>query len=105
MSNTRNAILQMTKWLDRQEKIEMFGRYVNDQAEENQDPLTRTIMLAKQPAVHAQPISKIEELHSAPYFSRDLKCFLNSLLSQGQSILHSQLQHASLGLGLECLDV
>lgn len=35
--NTRNAIPQMTKWLDRQEKIEMFGRYVNNQAEENQD--------------------------------------------------------------------
>ncbi|KIM60377.1 hypothetical protein SCLCIDRAFT_92867, partial [Scleroderma citrinum Foug A] len=56
VSNTRNAIPQMTKWLDRQEKIETFRRYVNDQAEENQDPLTRTITLAKQPAtIKAKP--------------------------------------------------
>ena len=62
-------------------------------------------MLAKQPAVHAQSISIIQELHSAPYFSRDLKRFLNSLLPRGQAIPHAQLQYADLGLGLDQLDV
>ncbi|KAI6043240.1 hypothetical protein EDC04DRAFT_2866370 [Pisolithus marmoratus] len=38
------------------------------------------ISLAKHPAVHTQPIQMIEELHSMPHFSRDLKYFLSSLL-------------------------
>ena len=62
-------------------------------------------MLAKQPAVHAQSISIIQELHSAPYFSRDLKRFLNSLLPHKQAIPRAQLQHTDLGLGLDQLDI
>ena len=108
-SNTRNAIPQMTKWLERQEKIEMFGRYVNrtleDEDEQDRLPGTVGIVLAKRPAVHAQPVAAIEQLHSAPYFSRDLKTFLNALLPRGQAISRAQLQYADLGLGLDRLDV
>ncbi|KIM53735.1 hypothetical protein SCLCIDRAFT_138349 [Scleroderma citrinum Foug A] len=108
-SNTRNAIPQMTKWLERQEKIEMFRRYMDRglAEDDNLNGLIRTvgIVLAKQPAVHAQSISIIQELHSAPYFSRDLKHFLNSLLPCGQAIPRAQLQHADLGLGIDRLDV
>ncbi|KIM61139.1 hypothetical protein SCLCIDRAFT_122751, partial [Scleroderma citrinum Foug A] len=108
-SNTRNTIPQMTKWLEKQEKIEMFRRYMDRGLEEddNLDGLIRMvgIVLAKQPAVHAQSISIIQELHLVPYFSRDLKHFLNSLLPCGQAIPHAQLQHADLGLGLDQLDI
>ncbi|KAI6007912.1 hypothetical protein EDC04DRAFT_2871611 [Pisolithus marmoratus] len=75
-SNTRNLIPQMTR-----------------------------IALAKCPAVHTQPIWTIEELHSAPHFSKDLKHFLNSLLPTRQAITHVQLQHVDLGLGLDILDI
>ena len=108
-SNTRNVLLQMTKWLERQEKIEMFGRYVSHslEEEESDDLLTQTvgIVLAKHPTVPSQSIRSIEVLHSAPYFSRDLKCFLNSLLPPGQAISCAQLQYLDLDLGLECFDV
>ncbi|KIM50096.1 hypothetical protein SCLCIDRAFT_1187377 [Scleroderma citrinum Foug A] len=97
----------MTKWLDRQEKIEIFCHYLDHQLEEDalNTTLTRKIVLAKQPAVHVQPISTIKEHHSAPYFSRDLKCFLNTLLPHGETIPCTQLQHAELGLSLQQLDV
>ena len=62
-------------------------------------------MLAKHPTVPSQSIHSIEVLHSALYFSRDLKCFLNSLLPPGQAISCAQLQYLDLGLGLECFDV
>ena len=106
VSNTRNTIPQMTKWLERQEKIEMFRRYM-DQGLEEDDNLIRMvgIVLAKQPAVHTRSISIIQELHSVAYFSRDLKCFLNSLLPHVQAIPYVQLQHTDLGLGLNQLDV
>ncbi|KAI5981878.1 hypothetical protein EDC04DRAFT_2874695 [Pisolithus marmoratus] len=83
-SNTRNLIPQMMRWLDRQEKIAM-------------------IVLAKCPAVHAQPIWTIEELHSTPHFSKDLKCFLNSLLPPNKQLLvcsYSMLTWAYVGLNI-----
>jgi len=108
-SNTRNALPQMTKWLERQEKIEMFGQYVGHSLEEEEgnNLLTWTvrIILAKHPTVHSQSICSIKVLHSAQYFSRDLKRFLNSLLPPGQAISRVQLQYLDLGLGLECFDV
>ena len=49
----------------------MFGRYVNctleDEDEQDRLPGTVGIVLAKRPAVHAQPVAAIEQLHSAPY--------------------------------------
>jgi hypothetical protein len=104
-SNTRNPIPQMTRWLDRQEKIAMFRRYIDRSPEENLLARAVKIVLAKRPAVHAQPIQTIEELHSAPHFSRDLKRFLNSFLPSGQAIPRAQLQNIDLGLGLDVLDV
>ena len=94
-SNTRNVFLQMIKWLERQEKIEMFGRYVSSLEEQGNELLMQTvrIVLAKHLTVHSQPIHSIEALHSAPYFSRDLKHFLNSLLPPGQTVSHAQLQY------------
>ncbi|KAI6011627.1 hypothetical protein EDC04DRAFT_2871055 [Pisolithus marmoratus] len=56
----------------------------------NPIPQMMRIALAKHPAVHAQLIWMIEELHSVPHFSKDLKCFLNSLLPlDKQSLMHS----------------
>ena len=106
-SNTRNVFPQMIKWLERQEKIEMFGRYVSSLEEQGDELLTQTvrIVLAKRPTVHSQPIHSIEALHSAPYFSRDLKRFFNSLLPPGQTVSRAQLQYMDLGLGLDRLDI
>ena len=87
----------------------MFGRYVNrmleDEDKQDRLPGMVGIVLAKRPAVHAQPVAAIEQLHSAPYFSRDLKMFLNALLPRRQAISRAQLQYANLGLGLDRLDV
>ncbi|KAI6046816.1 hypothetical protein EDC04DRAFT_2557607 [Pisolithus marmoratus] len=86
VSNTRNLIPQMTRWLDRQDQIAMFQQYIDHPLEENLFSWAMRIVLAKHPTIHAQLIWMIEELHSVPHFSKDLKHFLNSLLPPGQAI-------------------
>ncbi|KAI6010552.1 hypothetical protein EDC04DRAFT_2871165 [Pisolithus marmoratus] len=74
-SNTRNLIPQMMRWLDRQEKIATFRRYIDH---------------------------PLEEHFKTPH---NLKHFLNSLLPPRQAITCAQLQHVDLGLGLDVLDI
>ncbi|KAF9533412.1 hypothetical protein CPB83DRAFT_757482, partial [Crepidotus variabilis] len=98
-SNKRDIFPQMTAWLSRREKISMFDNYLHflDQdhplspSSSTEKPATSTITIAKWPPHPRCPIKTIQDIHSAPHFSEDLKNFLNSFLSHPTSNFRAQL--------------
>jgi len=106
-SNFRNELPQMTQWLSRQEKVAMFQSYLshyqseeerNEESEEAIDGRSQLVgvMIAKRPAAPSQTLSSIQTKHGCPSFTYHLCIFLNSFLSRGDTILHSQLPYTLL---------
>jgi hypothetical protein len=100
-SNFKNEVPQMTCWLSRQEKVSLFQSYIQDFISEGDSPSTLSLSrvdlaISQRPTVHAQTISSIQNSHHAPSFSFHLRQYLNTLLSQGDSIPHAQLANAQL---------
>jgi len=92
-SNSRNEFPQMIRWLERQEKTACFENYLDTmKAERHPDPgrniqqharnfAGQPIQIAKKPHSPGCPIPTIEQDHNCPFFSRDLKDYLNALSS------------------------
>lgn len=106
-SNFRNEVPQMTRWLERQEKIALFQSYVNsrtkddaEEEEEDEPPTPRSpltgLVIARQPAISGQSISSIQQNHNAPSFAHHLRNYLNSLLPQGETLSRAEIPYAQL---------
>lgn len=86
-SNKRDAFPQMVRWLERQEKIVAFDRYLEAVAPQ-QGPLNKKskssptgtrISIAKHPDSTSK-LSVIEHTHKAPGFSLRLRQYLNTFM-------------------------
>lgn len=105
-SNFRNEVPQMTRWLERQEKISLFQSYVNyktnDDAEEDEEEPANSrstltgLVIAQQPAVSGQTISSIQKNHDAPSFGHHLRNYLNTLLPPEEILSRLQVPYAHL---------
>ncbi|KDQ58816.1 hypothetical protein JAAARDRAFT_193332 [Jaapia argillacea MUCL 33604] len=90
-TNHKDERPQMVKWVTQQEKVASFTSYVEwrehqQSATKPQPPILKTkggspIKLTKHPQAPGFSLDKIETLHSAPGFTRDLIKYLAPLSS------------------------
>ncbi|KAL1693443.1 hypothetical protein GGG16DRAFT_49273 [Schizophyllum commune] len=87
-SNKRDAFPQMIRWLDRQEKVVAFDRYITATTPTSpkktktvaSNPAGTRVSVAKHPDSKGRSIMTIENTHHAPGSSRRLKEYLNTFL-------------------------
>lgn len=104
-SNSRDELPQMTRWLERQEKVAMFQTYlqhfetdddkvIEAQAAES-NPLNHMV-IPKKPARTQQSLTTIEKNHNCHSFSTDLRFYLNSLLNKEDALPRNNIPSAYL---------
>ncbi|KAI5886301.1 uncharacterized protein SCHCODRAFT_02591384 [Schizophyllum commune H4-8] len=115
-SNKRDAMPQMINWLDRQERMLGWERYlaaVTPKEDNGRDddtvrptvptnPLEPGISIAKHPTKAAQRVSDITHLHHAPGFEGSLKEYLGAIMRPNPSPPMRSRKHP---LPFERLDV
>lgn len=105
-SNFHDEVLQMTKWLTRQEKVTMFESYLHCYTNENDleaEDLASLpsksgigLNISQHPSTWNQSLTSIQSHHNCPSLSQHLHVYLNSLMPPGQSIPQAQVSHANL---------
>lgn len=101
-SNKRNERPQMVKWLVRQERIALFEGYLNaiDRLNKPPPPLVLTnplglgIRMKKTPHHIKKLLTAIETTHHCPWFRRDLKAYLNSVLDVRDRVARAIIEDA-----------
>jgi len=105
-SNFRDELPQMTRWLERQEKVAIFETYL-DHFEGEQDSAVAAaadihdstppgIIVPRKPAHVNQTLISIQKNHHCPSFSHQLRIYLNSLLKKPDALPRANISSAQL---------
>ena len=104
-SNFRNELPQMTRWLERQEKVASFETYIDHFKGEQDNAVTAAadiddspprILVPAKPDRINQTLISIQTLHHCPSFSHQLRVYLNSLLDQSDALPRANISSAYL---------
>jgi hypothetical protein len=105
-SNFREELPQMTRWLERQEKVASFETYLNHfegeqdsaaaAAADIHDSTPPRIIVPTKPDRINQTLISIQTNHHCPSFSHQLRIYLNSLLDQGDALPRANISSAYL---------
>ncbi|KAL1672289.1 hypothetical protein EV122DRAFT_224995 [Schizophyllum commune] len=84
-SNKRDAFPQMIRWLDRQEKVIAFDRYITEinpppPKRMPSNPAGTRVSVAKHPDSKGRKVTTVESTHHAAGFSRRLREYLNTFV-------------------------
>ena len=111
-SNHRNVRPQMTKWLERQEKIAMFETLsdrlhsptTTSNTTAHSTPPKTGLFMPKHPSVARQSIPSITERHAAPGFAKAVNQYIYSM-KLGRPLTNREQEQASSYLPFSRLDV
>ncbi|KAG1902405.1 uncharacterized protein F5891DRAFT_1127689 [Suillus fuscotomentosus] len=108
-TNHKDEFIQMTKWLERKEKIACHEQFIKWRLDEDHAPhhlhppdlhFDRTQQLTKHPSAKAVPIQKLITDYGATYFQQALARYIAQQQNPNEVITRQRLENLSAGIHL-----